>query len=129
MTHVDDDTLLKFVLEILDNPDESLVRDHLSMCTECRQKSANFQHDVAALGTVEFLHDRVAQPRMPRTTRGRLSALTAAAVLVAGFLGGYVTSELSNPDRVVVVQQHVQPTPVVVPVTQYVSCEQIDISH
>jgi anti-sigma factor RsiW len=129
MTHIDEDTLLKSVLEILDEPEETTVRDHLSSCAGCRQKLSELQRNIAALGAVDFPVIKETPRQMAKTTPLSLRVLRAAAVLAVGFLGGYVTAELSNPGQPIVVAQNFVPAPVAAPVTQYVSCEQVDISY
>ena len=129
MIHVDDDTLLKSVLKLLNGPDESSAQDHLSKCSGCRKKLVELQGEVAALEHVAFTPEMIAPPRLPRVIRRRSSAFAMAAVLVAGFIGGFITSDLTYSDQTVVIQQQLQPTSASVSPAQYVSCEPVDISY
>jgi anti-sigma factor RsiW len=127
MTHPDGDTLLKFVLQTLDEPDTSVVREHLSACEQCREQERKLQGEVKRLASVDFPIDLVAPPRLPRKSQLLIAVSRSAAVLAAGFLLGFAAAELSNPVHPIAVQQRLIPAQVALPSSGYVSCQEVDV--
>jgi hypothetical protein len=128
MTHLDEDTLLKFVLETLDEPDAALVREHLSGCQLCTQQEKKFRMEVRRLSDVEVHVEAVTPPRLPRRMRILVVASRAAAILAVGFLAGYLTAELSSSVQPIPVQQRLVPVRVATPPTGYTPCQAVDIT-
>jgi anti-sigma factor RsiW len=128
MTHLDEDTLLKFVLETLDAPDASLVREHLAECQLCTQQEKKFRMEVGRLIDVEVQVEAVAPPRLPRRMRILAVATRAAAILAVGFLAGYLTAELSHPIRPETVQQRLVPGRLTTPPSGYIPCQAVDVT-
>ena len=127
MMHIDDDTLLKFVLETLDEPDNASVRKHLSSCPLCSGKRSELQREVGSLASVDFQVDNVEPPRLPQRSRRSLVIARFAAVLAVGFVTGYLVAELSAPLKTTTVGQQLRPAPVATPVTRPAPCSAIDI--
>jgi predicted anti-sigma-YlaC factor YlaD len=128
MTHPDADTLLKFALKTLDESESSSVAEHLSVCEKCRDLQQKILGELARLEEVEIHIDVPAPPGIPRRRRMALAVLRWAAVLATGFLLGYMTAQLSDPVRPVVVQQRLIPTRAEVSSSGYVSCQAIDVT-
>jgi anti-sigma factor RsiW len=128
MTHLDDDTLLKFLLEILDGPDDSRVREHLARCERCKKRGEELQAQIRQLSRIEMQLGEVTAPPLPRRSRLLTVVTRAAAILAVGFLAGYMTAELSNPIRPIAVQQRLVPGHPAVPSTGYYSCQAVDVS-
>jgi len=127
MMHIDDDTLLKFVLETLDEPDNGTVRDHLSLCPICSGKRLELQREVRSLASVDFQVDAVVPPRLPQRSRRSMMIVRFAAVLAVGFVAGYIMSEVSAPQTTTTVGQQLRPAPVAAPITRPAPCSAIDI--
>jgi anti-sigma factor RsiW len=127
MMHIDDDTLLKFVLETLDEPDNATVREHLSSCPLCSGKRLELQREVGSLASVDLQVDAVEPPRLPQRSRRSMVIARFAAVLAVGFVAGYLMAELSAPQTTTTVGQQLRPAPVNTPVTRPVPCGAIDI--
>ena len=128
MTHPDADTLLKFALKTLDESDSSSVSAHLSVCEKCRVLQQKILGELARLEEVEIHTDVPAPPGLPRRLRLPLAVSRWAAVLAIGFLLGYMTAQLSDPVRPVVVQQRLIPTRAEVSSSGFVSCQAIDVT-
>jgi anti-sigma factor RsiW len=128
MTHLDDDILLKFLLGTLEGPDDSRVREHVAGCQRCREREEKLQAEIGRLSGIEMRVEEAAAPPLPRQPRLLAVVSRAAAILAVGFLAGYMTAELSNPDRPIAVQQRLVPTHPTVPSTGYYSCQTVDIS-
>ncbi len=126
MNHPDEDTLLKYALAALDAPDASLVREHLSVCQACREQQSKTQAELERLSGVAMKVDDAAPPRLQRKAGFLFAAARVAAALVAGFLAGYLTAELSNPLRPMPVQQRLITRPPTTPASGYVSCQAVD---
>jgi anti-sigma factor RsiW len=126
MTHPDADTLLKFVLQTLDESDTRSVMEHLQACEECRGLQQKLLGELARLGKIDFQIDIPSPPGLPRRSRLPLAVSRWAAVLAIGFLLGYMTAQLSDPVRPVVVQQRLIPTRAEASASRYVSCQALD---
>ena len=128
MTHPDHDTLLRFVLQTLDEPDNAIVSGHLPACEECRELEQKFLSEVEKLQGIKFHIAVPAPPRLTRRSRRLVVVSRWAAVLATGFLLGYMTAQLSDPVRPVVVQQRLIPTRAEVSSSAFVSCQAIDVT-
>jgi anti-sigma factor RsiW len=126
MTHLDDDTLLKFHLEMLDPSDDSRVREHLSACRQCREREKKIQADVGRLSEIEMHLDEAAPPPLLRRARFFTVAARAAAMLAVGFLAGYMTAEVANPVPPNTVQQRLVPARIAAPPSGYFPCQAVD---
>lgn len=127
MTHPDGDALLEFVLQTLDETENEVVRQHLSLCEQCKGEQRRLESDVKRLSTIDLPVEMVSPPRLPRTSRWLMPALKAAAVLAVGFLLGYATAQLSNPVHPIPVQQRLIPSRVAIPSSGYVPAKVVDV--
>lgn len=126
MNHPDEETLLKYSLETLDAADASLVREHLSVCQVCRKQQTKIHAELERMSGVAINVDGAAPPMLQRKVRVLRAAARVAAVLVVGFLAGYMTAELSNPLHPMPVQQRLIPrSPASLP-SEYVACQAVD---
>ena len=125
--HVNEDTLIRLALRLLDPAEESSVRRHLGECAECQ----------ALLVDVEGTLDRIRQvapdieadlPPLPITGSHRYRWVRVAAMLVIAFGMGLLASEAVDSPRPDVVRQQIIPrTPDRAP-AEFVVCEEIDLS-
>ena len=127
MTHPDKDTLLKFVLETLDNPETDALRQHLSLCEQCKGEERRLGEEVSRLSSIEIPVEMASPPRLRRRSRFLVPSLKVAAVLAVGFLFGYATAQLSNPVHPIPVQQRLIPAQVAIPSSGYVPAQQVDL--
>ena len=127
MTHLDGDTVLKFVLETLDEPDSVRVREHLSGCEQCRQRHHELHDEIKRVEGIDLCVGGAVPPRLPRRAGFLRVSSRWAAVLAVGFLAGYVTAEVSRPVRPIPVQQRLIPVRVASPVSGYIPCQAVDL--
>ena len=52
MRHIDNDTLLKFVLELLDDQENQRIQLHLSQCERCKAALDNIRHQTDIIGSI-----------------------------------------------------------------------------
>jgi predicted anti-sigma-YlaC factor YlaD len=127
MTHPNADTLLEFVLQTLEESDNSIVREHLSTCEQCRELQQMLEGEVKRLESIDMHFDVPSPPRLPRRSRLLMTVSRLAAVLAVGFLLGYVTAQLFDPVRPIPVQQRLIPTQVEVSSSGYIPCQAVDL--
>jgi hypothetical protein len=127
MTHPDADTLLRFVLQTLDDSDSSSVAEHMSACEECKELQQKLLGEVERLERIDFDINVPVPPRLPRRSRLIPEVSRWAAVLAIGFLLGYLTAQLLDPVHPVPVQQRLIPTQAKVPSSGYISCQAVDV--
>jgi len=126
MTHPDADTILKFVLQMLDEPDIAHVRNHLSECEECRKLQQQYLGEIKRLERIDFHVDVPAPPALSRRSRLIPEVPRWAAVLAAGFLLGFLTAQVAAPHHPIPVQQHLIPARGTVD-TGFISCQAVDL--
>ena len=112
MSHIDENRLLAYVLEVLDSDSERAeIAAHLAGCAECRALSERVRGDVDLIGSVSPLGQvlRISNPR----ARGRMvfAMLRAAAMIVLGIFIGLGASSLLRRPPVEVVPQYVALSP------------------
>jgi anti-sigma factor ChrR (cupin superfamily) len=125
MTHPDGDTLLKFVLQTLDESENEAVRQHLRACDRCTEEERKLEGELRRLSALELPVEKFTPPRLPRRSIAPL--LKVAAVLAVGFLLGYATAQLSNTVHPVPVQQRLIPSQIAVPSSGYVPAQEVDV--
>jgi anti-sigma factor RsiW len=123
MIHPDEDTLLKLVLETLDEPAAGQAAEHLAACEPCRAIFDRFKAEAALLGSFDPPLE-ISAPPLPRAKIVSLkSFLRVAAILIIGFSAGFLAREWTRPQAVVVVEQslvtHAPPDSIA-----YAACDQ-----
>jgi hypothetical protein len=108
MNHLDDDTLLQLTLEILDEPEAREAEAHLASCAECRERRSRVQQHIAVIAGIR-LDSPLSVSRPPvRSNRSR-SLWRVAALILVGFLAGWISSQWTNhrPVRVIPARFHI----------------------
>jgi anti-sigma factor RsiW len=123
MIHPDEDTLLKLVLETLDEAAAGQAVEHLAACEPCRAIFNRLKADTVLLGSFDPPL-AISVPPLPKAKMVSLKPfLRAAAILIIGFSAGFLASEWSRPQAVVVVEQslvtHAPPDSIA-----YAACDQ-----
>lgn len=97
--HLDEDTLLKLSLQILDQNELENAELHLRDCSVCAQRFSLLHGEVAELGTVRTETRVLPMPQRKRTILWNRSYLRAAALLFIGIgIGTIATwSSLKRP--------------------------------
>jgi anti-sigma factor RsiW len=128
MTHVDDDILLKFILQTLDAREEEFIKGHLARCPACRGRRERMEEEVGRIRSVQFAVELPTPPALRSRRRHAVLLWRMAAVLAGGFLLGYATGRFSDAGRVVPVQQRFIPSGVAISGTSPSSCPAVDIA-
>jgi len=95
MSHVDEDRLLAYLLEVLERDSErEEIAEHLAGCAECRALLEHVQGDVELIGSVRP-YGQVLRIRDHRIRGWRMyAALRAAAMVALGVFIGFGASSL-----------------------------------
>ncbi len=128
MKHPDDDNLLKSVLQLLDEHEESELKNHLLQCDDCRARFERLRRETDIIGSIEPEIEKQIYP-LPRATRiTYVTFLKAAALLLIGFMAGYGTSYLSPPECINVVGYQLKTSAPPESLTRYAACESVDMA-
>lgn len=104
MKHFDENTILKFSLEILDDDESQKVRNHLSECEICSVTLNSIEKQNKLITGYNPQIESVFVP-INKLKINRSTWLKRAAILIIGFLLGYTTSFFFQPAKVLVVEQ------------------------
>lgn len=126
MNHLHEDQILKYMLDTLDSVENKSVKNHLENCKKCTSLLHNIKSDFEIIDSynphVEY------DNFLPQRNKIEVNNwLKVAAVLVLGFLTGYLTSNYTKPDQVTVVAQTLIPQSPQIDSSDYIVCPNIDI--
>lgn len=127
MNHLDEDILLKSALKLLDNQNEKLVNQHLSECPECSSLFKNIESQTQIIGNYEPEIEETYYPLPKEKSIPFGTMMRFAAILIIGFLFGFLTSEYISYSYINVEEQHLIPKSPIISMSEYTQCEQIDI--
>lgn len=128
MKHIDEDTLLKKSLGILEDGEESALDEHLSVCADCTERLEQIRRDMELIGSLDPKIQRAHIP-LPRKQTPRIHAwFKVAALLILGFAGGYGVSQLSDGRVVSIVSYRVHPLPSYQEIPGFTQCESVDLA-
>jgi hypothetical protein len=101
MNHINEDTLLKYVLEIIDDEHEySDIKYHLTTCAECRTRLEKIQSDLDIIGDIKPAGSDIDLPVRQKRQNIFYPILRAAALIIFGIVIGYGAANLRKPDNV-----------------------------
>ena len=127
--HPDDDTLLKYVLDILDAADEKVTRDHVTGCEQCAVRCRDLREPMDRMSKMQFRIQDGTAPRLPQRKRPKSAlVMRVAAILAAGFLAGYLTAGWTTPPPILSVPQHLETESPATSFTHFTSCPQVDLA-
>ena len=127
MNHYDDDILLKFVLEILDEQETTEVKDHISQCEQCQQRLEDIRKQTELIGNLDL---DIKAPEIPLPTTKRIPMirfLRAAAMILIGFSVGFGMAKMSSKEQVNIIPQRFQVTAAPDTFMFYRVCEPVDL--
>lgn len=104
MSHVDEDRLLAYVLEVLEHDSErEEIADHLAGCADCRARLERVREDVEMIGNFRP-YGQVLRIPAPKIRPWRIYATARAAAMIAlGVFIGFGASSLLHKQRAEVV--------------------------
>jgi len=99
MKHFDEDTILKFVMELLSGEELINVTDHLKGCEICNNKLLSAKKQIELISSYK---PEVENDNFPiyKKKNDYSVWLKRAAILLIGFLLGYLTSVILQPNQV-----------------------------
>ncbi len=127
MKHYNEEILLKLELELLTKEEEENIRDHLSECEHCRETYSTIKGDINLIGSYEPDVEPEIIPLPVKKKNIARQLLKVAAILLVGFFAGFLTSDLSNPEKVIVVKQSIIKGTVLESTGNFKTCEQVDL--
>ena len=127
MNHINEDVLMKIALQLLEEGEETVLQEHLSACTDCRERLERIRQDINLIGSLEPRIEKSFIP-LPEARGLRIPAwLRVAALLFAGFVIGYGASLLSEDQVVFVVPYRVLASPPLQEHPGFTHCESVDM--
>jgi hypothetical protein len=124
--HFDEDTLLKYQLELLEDEEMADVKDHINFCESCNSKLDEIKIEINILSSYDPDLEDV-QITVIRKTRNYTTWLKSAAVLLIGFVTGYSTSVFLQPNQIVVVSQYLNTNKSNILFDEFTVCPSVDI--
>jgi anti-sigma factor RsiW len=107
MTHIDEDRLLAYALEVLESDSErEEISTHLAGCPECRARLGNVQKDIEIIGSLRPYRRVLAVPNPKARRLTVYSLLKAAALVVFGVCIGFGASSLVRQEPTAVVPSY-----------------------
>ena len=127
MIHLDEDLLLKYALELLDDKEESTIREHLTKCDQCKKSHESITNHIELIGSIEPDIKPEIIPLPKKKLKIPEQFIRAAAILIIGFFIGYLTANLAHPVKVNVVKQNLITKTIMYPIESFRMCEQVDL--
>jgi hypothetical protein len=125
MRHPNENLLLAAALEMLPPEAEDKLRAHLADCSDCAERYQSVSREVALIGGIEPTVATMLYP-LPRPRRpSAVSWLRVAALLAVGFLAGFVSSRLLQPEPVRVVPHHLTAPVAAVSLDAAITCASV----
>ncbi|MBT3253326.1 MAG: hypothetical protein HN995_11575 [Candidatus Marinimicrobia bacterium] len=94
--HIDEDILLKYVLETLEPAEDAEVERHLLECSVCSGEIDSMRSDLVSMRALEVPIEVPSIPFPSTYSRDWSIVLHAAALIVVGFGLGMLTRSLDN---------------------------------
>ncbi|MBC8376629.1 MAG: zf-HC2 domain-containing protein [FCB group bacterium] len=94
--HIDEDKLLKYVLETLEPAEDTEVERHLRECQACSDEITSMMADIASIKALEVSVETPPIPFPSTYSRDWRMVLGAAALIIVGFGLGVLTRSVSN---------------------------------
>jgi hypothetical protein len=127
MNHIDDNTLYKFILKILDNNESGNIKGHIDECDHCSNKISLLKKEIDLIRG--FNPDIELVPRQSKKIKTFNSVwLKAAAALVIGLTISYAVSNYMTEEHSVVVGQSFIPQNIMMDSLEYAFCPPSDVS-
>ncbi len=129
MKHLDDDKLLELALELPDEEEAILLKEHLSGCQTCREKYEAIKSRSEIIGSFDPVIENASYPLPQRSGRTLNVFMKAAAILIAGFAAGYFTSQVSQPQSYYVIGQDLTVNTPADTLAGFVSLERLEVMN
>lgn len=104
MRHFNEETIIKYSLEILDDDESKKVREHLNECEVCLATLKSIAKQNKLITGYNPQIESIFIP-VSKLKSNNLTWLKRAAIIIVGFVLGYAVSIIFQPEKVVVVEQ------------------------
>ena len=126
MKHFDENTLLKYQLDLMEEEELADVKNHLAFCETCKSKIDEIRAEIELISSYDPEIEDVYTP-VNKKKNSYMVWIKRAAVLLIGFVTGYSTSVFFQPDQVVVVGQYLNTSKTNITFEEYTVCPSVDI--
>jgi predicted anti-sigma-YlaC factor YlaD len=127
MIHIDEDLLLKYALQLLEDKEQTKIQEHLIKCDQCKKHYESIKSDIELIGSIELDVEQEVIPLPKKKLKITKQWIRAAAILIIGFFIGYITANLAHPVKVEVVKQKLLTKTILYPIESFRTCEQVDL--
>ena len=100
MPHIDENLLLQYALETLDEPERAEVADHLAQCPECLARLQEARDHVSVMGSVAPQVTPIPMPQQEKRRGIMMPLLRTAAVFVFGVFVGWIVSNVTPRESI-----------------------------
>lgn len=127
MKHPDEDILIKFHLDLLDEDESSALDEHLDSCDPCRERSRVIRREIKMIGSVDP-EMVVPDIGLPVGKRGWWPVgFRVAAILLFGIFVGYGFSRIFEPAEYQVVPSYQRPSVPARTIEEFSICESVNL--
>ena len=130
MTHISEDKLMMYALEIIDDDkDLADIEGHLADCPDCRNRLEKIRHDIDIIGDVKPYRQVIQMP-VPAVRRINIySILKMVALFIFGIFVGYGASHISEKKPGPVSPAYIELSPPDNSMQGYAVCDSTGISE
>ena len=129
MTHISEDDLLRYALEVVASDEErTSVAAHLAVCSECRTRLEKLERDIEVIGSVRPRPGLLHIPHQHSRQVSTYAILRAAALVVVGVLVGLGASNWVSREPVFVAPAYITLSAPTDSLTSYSVSDATDIS-
>jgi hypothetical protein len=99
VTHIAEDKLLEYALEIIDSKEERVeIEDHLIACPECAARLDKIHEDIKVIGNVRPFRQTLPMPNPRQSRLNMYAVLKMAALFLFGIFVGFGASQLADTE-------------------------------
>jgi hypothetical protein len=130
--HLSDEEMLKSILQLLNDQEEEQVQVHLAECESCRLKYRQIRTETEFIAGYDPIQATEVPPLPKIRSLSIAPLMKIAAILIAGFLAGYLTSDYTRHQTPEIVEQQMAVNTPQMISAAFATCPQVDtrvISH
>jgi hypothetical protein len=128
MTHIDENKLLAYALEISESDTEKAdIAAHVSTCAECRARLENIQKDIDIISGVQPMRRVLHLPSRPAQSNIMNTIIRSAALIIFGIFVGFGASKLIHHEPALVSPAYLTMSPPADSLTGYAITDATEI--
>jgi hypothetical protein len=125
MNHYDEEILVKYELELLDEPAQKNIETHLDICNSCSTRYNKIKKEIETIGKFD-MDISLEPPIVPISKRKKSFWVKSAAAILLGFSIGYLSQDYFTKDKITVVGQTFVPHNNLTDSLKLFFCESVD---